>query len=385
VVGGLAQDGGVLIAARVVQGLGAAALAPSSLSLITSTHVEPAQRSRALSVWAGAAAASSALGMVLGGVLTELDWRLVMFINVPVGVGLFVAATSSLEWSGRRGDERLDVPGGVTATIGVAAVVYGVTRASTHGWGSPGVVATLVAAAAILAAFVAIETRVASPILPLRVFRDRALTVSAVLIAGIGVPLTSVFFFLSLYHQQVLGQGALVTGLSLAPMALMLVVGSVVSVKAEGAVSNRALVVVGGLTAAGGLAWLGNLPTASAYATHVLGPTMLAGVGIGVMALPVTHGATSTIAPELAGLSSGIVNVSRQLGAAIGLSVLVTAATAATRSSGAAGTAASVEGYDVAMLVCAGVCVACALLAVLLPAPTAEPAEASPKLPEGAA
>jgi MFS family permease len=159
VAGGLAQDGTVLIAARIVQGLGAAALAPSSLSLITSTHTDPTQRASALTVWASVAAASSALGMVLGGVLTELDWRLVMGINVPVGIGLFVAAVRSLEPSRGRTGERLDVPGGVTVTVGVAALVYGVTHATSHGWGSTAVVVTLAAAAALLATFVLVEWR----------------------------------------------------------------------------------------------------------------------------------------------------------------------------------------------------------------------------------
>jgi MFS family permease len=187
--------------------------------------------------------------------------------------------------------------------------------------------------------------------------------------------MTSVFFFLSLYQQQVLGYGALRTGLALAPMALMLVVGSVISMRLEGRLSPRALIVAGGLVAAGGLAWLGGLPVEPAYAGHVLGPTLLAGLGIGVMALPVTHAATSTIAPELAGLSSGIVNVSRQLGAAVGISVLVTVAASATRHSDAGAAAATVHGYGVAMLVCAGACVVAALVAVLLPTPAEHPAD----------
>jgi EmrB/QacA subfamily drug resistance transporter len=385
VVGGLAQDGSVLIVARIVQGLGAAALAPSSLSLITSTHTEPAQRAKALTVWASAAAASSALGMVLGGILTELDWRLVMFINVPAGVALFAAAVRSLEPSRGGSGERLDVPGGVTVTVGVAALVYGVTHATSHGWGSAGVVVTLSAAAALLAAFLLIERRSASPLLPLGVFRDRSVSVSAVILACVGVPMTSVFFFLSLYQQQVLGYGALRTGLALAPMALMLVVGSVIAMKLEKRASPRALIVAGGVIAAGGLVWLGALPVEPAYAAHVLGPTLLAGLGIGVMALPVTHAATSTIAPELAGLSSGIVNVSRQLGAAIGISVLVTVAAAATRNSDAGAAAATVDGYGVAMLVCAGACVVAALIALLLPAPAAHPVGLATAGSDGAA
>lgn len=385
VAGGLAQDGTVLIVARVVQGLGAAALAPSSLSLITSTHTDPTQRAGALTVWASVAAASSALGMVLGGVLTELDWRLVMFINVPVGIGLFVAAVRSLEPSGGGTGERLDVPGGVTVTAGVAALVYGVTHATSHGWGSTAVVVTLAAAAVLLVTFVLIEWRSASPLVPLGVFRDRSVSASAAILACVGVPMTSVFFFLSLYQQQVLGYGALRTGLALAPMALMLVVGSVISMKLEKRVAPRTLIAVGGLVAAAGLAWLSGLPAEPAYAAQVLGPTLLAGVGIGVMALPVTHAATATIAPELAGLSSGIVNVSRQLGAAIGISVLVTVAASATRGSDTGAAAATVHGYGVAMLVCAGACVVAALFGLLIPTPAAHHADAAATAPESAA
>jgi EmrB/QacA subfamily drug resistance transporter len=385
VAGGLAQDGSVLIAARIVQGLGAAALAPSSLSLITSTHTEPAQRASALTVWASVAAASSALGMVLGGILTELDWRLVMFINVPVGIALFVAAVRSLEPSRGGSGERLDLPGGVTVTVGVAALVYGVTHATSHGWGSSGVIVTLALAVVLLVAFVLIELRSASPIVPLGVFRDRSVSASAAILACVGVPMTSVFFFLSLYHQQVLGYGALRTGLTLAPMSLMLIAGSVVSKKIEGSVSPRALVVVGGLVSAAGLVWLGALPTEPAYLTHVLGPTLVAGLGVGLMVLPVTHAATATIAPELAGLSSGIVNVSRQLGAAIGISVLVTIAATATRRSDAGVAAATVHGYDVALMICAGACVAAALIGLLLPTPAKASADLAPASAGGAA
>jgi MFS family permease len=341
--GGLAQDPWLLIAARVLQGVGAAALASSSLSLITASHPEGPARTRALSLWAAVGSSAGAVGVVLGGLLTtELSWRYVLFINVPIGVALLIAAAASLVPSpaGRSWD-RLDLPGALTVTAGVSSLVFGVSRAISQGWGSLPVIAALGAAVVLLAAFGLIEARSAAPLVPLRIFGRRGLAVGNVVMAGLGVVMTSGFFFLSLYLQQILGYSALGTGAAIVPMTV--------------------------LTTAG-MAWMSQLPDHSEYLARVLGPTLVTAAGIGLMLLPLAASATAGIETRYAGLASGLFNTARQLGGAIGLAALVTiAATAARHSQAASPAAATVHGYRIALLVCAAVALASVLVAFLLP------------------
>src|SRR5690348_7104943 len=217
--GGLAQDPWLLIAARVLQGIGAAALASSSLSLITASHPEGPARTHALSLWAAVGSSAGAVGVVLGGLLTtELSWRYVLFINVPIGIALLIAAAASLMPSPPGRDwARLDLPGALTVTIGVSSLVYAVSQATTKGWGSTPVIAAL-AAEVLLAAFGMIEARSPAPLVPLRILRRRSLAVGNTVMACLGVVMTSGFFFLSLYLQQILGYSALRTGMAIVPM-----------------------------------------------------------------------------------------------------------------------------------------------------------------------
>lgn len=378
-VGGLAQDGAVLLASRITQGVGAAALAPSSLSLIVAGHSDPRRRTRALTWWGVAASSAGATGMVLGGVLTaELDWRWVFFVNIPIGLVLLIATVVFLLPS-PAADRRpaLDLPGALTVTSGVAALVYGISVAPSDGWGSARVIVPLVAAAVLLTGFVLLERRANAPLVPLSLFAHPDLRTANVLMLCLGVVITAPLFFLSLYLQQVLGESALRAGLSLLPMAVVLSGGVLVSRRLLPVVGPRWLILAGGLTSAAGLVWLAHLPTHSAYAGHLLIPTLLAGVGMSVMVLPITGAATAGVDPRDAGVASGLANMGRQVGGALGLAALATLAASATSHSTTHGAAAVVHGYDTALFAVAGVSALAALLGRLLKTgPAARPAVA---------
>jgi EmrB/QacA subfamily drug resistance transporter len=385
--GGLAQNSGWLLAARIVQGVGAAALAPSSISLIVTSPMDDHHRTRALGLWSVAASTAGAAGMVLGGVLTSaLNWRYVLFVNVPIGAAMLVAASISLLPATASRDWRhLDIPGAVAVTLGVGALVYGISDASDNGWGSAQVIATLATAAVLLAVFAVIETRSAAPLVPFRIFRHRPLSIANVLMATLGVTLTSAIFFLSLYEQQVLGNSAIRTGLSLVPMTVVMAAGAIACRRLVPMFGPRTLLVVGATVTAVGLAWLSRIPVHSAYPAHVLGPTLVVGAGMSLMIVPIITAATIGIELRMAGLASGLVNMGRQVGGAIGLAILVTVAASATRGSGLAPAAGVVHGYRIVFVVAAALSLASAIVAGLLPtrakpvpAPAPQPATTNP-------
>ncbi len=222
--GGVAWSPGMLIGARVIQGVGAAVLGTSSLSLLTASHPEGPSRTHALSLWAAVGASAGAVGLVLGGVLTAtLSWRYVLFVNVPIGIALLMAGSACLMPSPPRCDrERLDLPGALAVTVGIGALVYGVSQASIKGWGSAPVIAALAAAAVLVAAFGIVEARSEAPLVPLGIFRQRSLTVGNAVMAGLGMVMTAGLFFLSLYLQQLVGYSALRTGVAMVPTSVML-------------------------------------------------------------------------------------------------------------------------------------------------------------------
>ena len=370
--GGLAQDPWLLIAARVLQGIGAAALASSSLSLITASHPEGPARTHALSLWAAVGSSAGAVGVVLGGLLTtELSWRYVLFINVPIGVALLIAAAASLVPSPPRRDwARLDLPGALTVTVGVSSLVFAVSQATSKGWGSTPVIAALTAAVVLLAAFGMIEARSAAPLVPLSILRRRSLAVGNTVMACLGVVMTSGFFFLSLYLQQILGYSALRTGVAIVPMTVLLAAGPLAAKRLLPRFGPRFLTLAGGILTTAGVAWMSLLPDHSDYPARILGPMLVIAAGIGLMLLPLAASATAGIETRYAGLASGLFNTARQLGGAIGLAVLVTIAATATRHSQLASpAAATVHGYRIALLICAAVSLASVLIALLLPTP----------------
>ena len=369
--GGLATNGTLLVAARAVQGAGAAALAPSSLSLITTTHTEPARRVKALALWSLMGGAAGAVGVVLSGILTaELDWRWVLFVNVPIGAALFAVSGPVLPRAPRRAGRgpRLDLPGALLATAAATILTFGFSRAPAGGWTSAPVIGSLIAAPVLLALFVLVETRSPMPLVPLSFFRSRRLSVGNSIMFCLGATMTSAFVFITLYQQQCLGYSALRSGLALVPITIVLVAGTLLSRPLLPVIGPRVLLAGGALITAAGLIWISGLPTHSAYPVHVLGPTVVAGFGISCMLLSVTVAATSGVDPKNAGSASGLITTSRQIGGALGLAVLTSVADFAARSAGTADPiAAAVHGYRVAFLANAGIMLLAAFAALILP------------------
>ncbi|SNR59459.1 DHA2 family efflux MFS transporter permease subunit [Actinomadura mexicana] len=384
-VGGLATNAAMLIVARIVQGAGAAALTPASLSLITASHTDEDQRRRALAVWSIMSAVAGTAGVVLGGVLTTgLSWRWVLFVNVPPGIGLFAAAAWFLLPAAAGGKRiRLDVPGALSVTLGTGLLTYGLSQASTDGWGAPKVVISLVAAAVLIIGFVVIQFTGSQPLIPRSLFRLRGLRIGNLVMLLMGVTMNASFFFISLYLQQAIGYSALRAGMAMVPVTIIIVIAGLASRRLVPVLGPRLMLIIGGLITAAGMAWLAGVPTRPpVYAAHVLGPTLLAGLGMGFMLLSITLSGTSGVDPEDAGAASGLLNTSRQVGGAIGLAVLTTIAANATSGAadGSSPVEALVHGYHVAFLVNAGVMVAAVLTALALPrmaAPAPQAGEAA--------
>ncbi len=369
-VGGLATDPIMLIVARIVQGAGAAALIPTSLSLITASHTDEQQRDRAVSLWSLMGALSSVVGVVLGGLLTEISWRWVMFVNVPPGLLLLVVGALKLVPDGvGAARTRLDLPGALTVTFGIGALTYGLSQAEVDGWAAANVVIALVAAAVLLVAFVLIEVKSSHPLIPLAIFRPRTVVIGNLIVFAMGVTMTAVAVFLSLYFQEALGYDAWSTGLALVPMAAIVIVGGLGARQMLPSVGTRPLMILGGLITTAGLGWMTGLPAHPAYLTHVLGPILVVGVGLSFMLPAASIVSTTGVAPENDGAAAGVLNTSRQIGGAVGLAVLVTVAASATgdADAGSTPTEAAVEGFQMAFLVNAGVMLVVTLVAFLLP------------------
>ncbi|HZE50586.1 MAG TPA: MFS transporter [Jatrophihabitantaceae bacterium] len=359
-LGGLAQNGASLIAARAVQGIGGAILAPATLSLITTTFTDPSSRRRALGIWSATAASGAAAGVLAGGILTDLlNWRWVLFVNVPIGAVLIAAAAVALTESKAENRPSLDVAGAVTVTGGLALLVYGIVSTDTRSWGSAATIFTLLGAAVLLAAFVVIESRVAKhPLVPLRVFRMRSISASNGIAVMIGAALFGFNFFLSLYLQQVNGYGPLKAGLAFLPAALATMVGAIVGTRLVVRLGARRQLVIGPLIAAVGMVWLSQLSAGDGYLVHVFGPLVLAGIGLGMSFVPMTIAATADVPVHQAGLASGLINTTRQIGGAVGLAVMATVA---------AGASSATSGYDRAFAMSAAVLAIAAVLALVLP------------------
>jgi EmrB/QacA subfamily drug resistance transporter len=368
--GGLASSAAMLLVARVIQGAGAAALAPTSLSLITASHPEGRQRQRALALWSIMGGAAGVVGVILGGVLTtELSWRWVMFINVPLGAVLLATAIAFLlPASASVGRIRLDLPGALSITLGVGALTYGLSESSVDGWGSRDVVAALVVAALLIVGFVTIEATSSRPLIPLTLFRLHGLRIGNLVMLCMGATMTAAFYFLSLYFQEALGYSALRTGMAMVPTTVILIAAGLGARRLIPVIGPRFMLLSGGLITAASLAWLTSVPAQSAYLAHILGPALLAGAGMGLMLLPLTLAATSGVSPHDSGAAAGLLNTSRQVGGAIGLAVLTTVAATATSRAARHGASlvALVHGYHVAFGVDACVMVVAGVAALAL-------------------
>jgi EmrB/QacA subfamily drug resistance transporter len=358
-LGGLARNGGELIGARAVQGIGGAILAPATLSLITTTFTDPHARRRALGAWSATAASGAAAGVLAGGILTDLlDWRWVLFVNVPIGAVLLAAAAVSLTESKAQTRPSLDIAGAVTVTGGLALLVYGIVSTDTRSWGSTATILTLLAGAALLAAFAVIETRTPHPLVPLHVFRRRSISAANGIAVMIGAALFGMFFFLSLYLQQVNGYGPLKAGFAFLPAALSTLAASLTGTRLVARIGVRRQLVLGPLLAVAGLAWMSQLSAGDGYWAHVFGSLVLTGVGMGLSFVPMTIAATADVPVHQAGLASGLINTTRQVGGAVGLAVMATVA---------AGASSATAGYDRAFVMTAAAMVVAAALALVLP------------------
>ncbi|RKT88984.1 drug resistance transporter, EmrB/QacA subfamily [Saccharopolyspora antimicrobica] len=379
-VGGLATNPTTLVVARIAQGVGAAVLSPTTLSIISASHTDEERRERAMTLWSLMGAVSSVFGLVLGGVLTAaLDWRWVLFINIPVGVVLLAVGGSVLP-ADQTGTERtrLDLPGALTATLGIGALTYGFSQVSAEGWGSANVLIALAAAAVLLAAFIVVELKSSHPLIPLAIFRASTVRIGNLLLFGMGVTMTAAMVFLSLYFQEILGYDALSTGLALVPMSVFVIGGGLAARQLLPKLGTRALLAIGGLVTAAGLAWMALMPAYPAYLTHVLGPTLVCGLGLSFMLPAATVTSTTGVKREDVGAASGLLNMSRQIGGAVGLAVLVTIAATVTNGvmpESANPADALVQGYHVAFLVNAAIMFVAGLAAFALPASQREAAE----------
>ncbi len=369
--GGLAQSDVWLIAARAVQGLGAALLSPAALSLVTVLFAEGAERNKAMGVWGAVAGSGGAAGVLLGGMLTEwAGWEWVLYVNVPIGIAAALLSPRLLPESRAEGARHFDIAGAVTVTLGLSLLVYSLVNANEAGWASAETLILLAIAAVLIVGFVVIERRTKAPLVPFPgIFRHRSITginVTALLIA---MALFSMFFFISLYMQQVLGYDPLEAGLAYLPLAFGIIVSAGVASQLVTRFGVRPVLVTGLILTAVGLLWFSQISVGGSYVEDILFPSLLAAFGLGFAFVPMTIAAVAGVEPHEAGLASGLINTSQQIGGALGLAVLAAIANSRRESLTEAGTAlpsALTEGFQLALTVGAGFAVVGAILALLL-------------------
>ena len=331
-LGGLSATEEQLIAFRALQGLGAALLAPSALSMVTNMFAEGAERNKALGVWGAVSGSGGAAGVLLGGVLTEYaGWEWVLWVNVPIGIIAALLAPRLLVESRKEDDNKtFDAFGAVTVTAGLSLLVYGLVDAVNAGWGSSKTLLVLAGATALLAIFVVNELRSSAPIMPFRIFRLRTLTGANVVGLLVGAALFAMFFFLSRYMQQVLGYSALKAGLCYLPLALAIIGSAGAASVLVTRLGFKPVLIAGMGLCAIALVWFAQVPVDGSYVKNLLGPMVIAAVGLGFAFVPVTIAAVSNISADDSGLASGLINTSQQVGGALGLAVLGTIASSRT-------------------------------------------------------
>jgi len=330
-LGGFATSEGWLLAARAVQGLGGAIIAPTSLSLVATTFPEGSQRNRAFAVVSAMAIGGAAIGLIAGGLLTTYaSWRWVLFVNVPIGIIVASFAPRVLAESERH-TGRFDLPGAITGTGGLAALVYGLSSAATSEngvshWGDTKVIVSLVAAVVLLGAFLLIESRSKHALLPLRIFRNRSRSGANLILLCIGTAMFGLFFFLTIFVQTVWGYSALKTGIGYLPMVGAIMAMAGVSAALVGRIGARPILIAGTALSAGGMFWLSRISADSSYAGSLLGPMLVTGIGLGSLFMPLFLVALSKVEERDAGLASSLVNTGQQVGGSIGLAILGTVA-----------------------------------------------------------
>ncbi|MEV2249294.1 MFS transporter [Streptomyces sp. NPDC050147] len=345
--GGLAQAEWQLLVARAVQGLGAAVLAPSTLTILTSAVPEGPARIRAIGTWSAVGAGGGAAGGLVGGVLTDLlSWRWVLLINVPIGALVLAAGVLWLTESRAGGSRRLDLPGAVLVTGGLATLAYGIVQTEERGWTAAQTLVPLAVGLALLAAFLVVEARAAVPLMPLKLFRVRSVSAANAAMFVCGAGMFAMWMFMTLYAQNVLGYSALKAGLALIPSSLTIVFGSKLAPRLMPVLGAKNVSLLGIIVAAAGFGWQSTMTADGAYVTSIMLPGIVMMFGAGLAATPLASLGTSGAAPGDAGLVSGLINTSRTMGGALGLAVLSTVA--ASRMGGSTSPEALTEGYAAA-------------------------------------
>jgi MFS transporter len=365
---GLASTPEILVGARAAQGLGGAMLAPATLAVINTCFSEGPERARAFGAWSASGGVGGMVGAIAGGVLTTgLSWRWVFLINLPIGVALVAVAMTSLTVvrAGRR--ESLDLLGAVTGTAGLASVIYGVMQTAGHAWGSARVLVPALAGVLLLALFLLVEKQFATaPMMPLRLLRNRGVAASNGMLLLFGGISVAMWFFSSLFMQNVLGYGALDAGLGQTPAAVMFVVVARFAAVRLPRTGARALILGGCACFVAGFSWLSQADAGSHYTAGVLGPTLLIATGIGSVFPTLMASATADVPPGDIGIVGGLANTASQVGGSIALAVYATAAAANHSASALPETPAS--GYELVFDLAAGVALAIATVSLLLPA-----------------
>ncbi|MGW1160884.1 MFS transporter [Streptomyces sp. NPDC002513] len=323
-LGGLAQEPWQLLAARALQGMGGAIASPTSLALITTTFPEGPERNRAFGVFAAVSAGGGAIGLLAGGMLTEwLDWRWVLFVNVPIGVLIAVLAPLYINESERH-PGRFDIAGALTSTAGMASLVYGFIRASEAGWRDSFTIGSFGSAVVLLLAFALIEARAKEPITPLRMFAARNRSGTYVIMLSLAAAMFGMFFYIVLFVQNVLGYSPISAGVAFLPVTVAIVIGAGLSQRFLPVLGPKPFMLTGAALVATGLGWLTFISPDSSYASSVLGPMLLFGLGMGLNFVTLTLTAVSGVAPHEAGAASALLNATQQVGGSLGLSILTT-------------------------------------------------------------
>jgi EmrB/QacA subfamily drug resistance transporter len=372
---GFASNEGQLIAARAAQGLGAAIISPAALSIITTTFRDGSERNKALGAWGAVAGAGGAAGVLFGGILTDtLGWEWVLWINVPVAAAVAALAPGTIAESRSESATRhFDTAGAVSVTAGLSVLVYALVDAADAGWGSTQTLGLLGLAAALIGAFVAIELRSKAPLVPFRIFRLRTLTGANIVGVLVGASLFSMFFFITLYMQQVLGFSPIEAGLAYLPLAVTIIAASAAGSQLVTRVGFKPVLAAGMGLIALALIWFSQVSVGGGFASDILGPSLLAATGLGFAFVTTTIAAVSGVQERESGLASGLINTSQQIGGALGLAVLATIANsrtddlmASTGGDPSALTAALNEGFQSAFLGGAGIAALGLVLALVL-------------------
>ena len=345
-LGGFATDQAWLLTARVVQGIGGAFAAPTALSLIAVTFPEGRQRNRAMGVYAAMSVSGAAVGLIAGGLLVQYaDWRWVLFVNVPIGLVVAALAIWVLPESARRRGN-FDFPGAITGSLGLGLLVYGLSNAATSQngvshWGDTKVIVSLVASVVLLVAFGIIEARSKHALVPMRVLRSRDRTGAYLISLCVGTALFGMFFFLTVFVQEVWGYSPLRTGIAYLPMVVTIMVASGIASQLVARIGARPLMLAGGVISTGGLFWLSRLNEQSHYVSGLMGPMMVTALGMGLIFVPLSLVALAKVADSDAGVASSLLNTGQQVGGSIGLAILGTVAWSAVSNSIRSQTAAA--------------------------------------------